>query len=119
VNCPRHAKKGLGHFSGPGRSSNASVNGATAEKDIAPRALRLQSMLRQHMKTLSDPIPIRRRRARLTSKWIPGGIRDAAVTKEQAERFTAGLIAIANQIAGLPADFARNHDHYIHGLPKK
>jgi hypothetical protein len=74
-------------------------------------------MLRQHMKTLSDPI--RRRRARLPSKWIPGGIRDAAVTKEQAERFTAGLTAIANQIAGLPADFARNHDHYIHGLPKK
>ena len=87
-----------------------------AEKDIVLRALKLQSTHRQYMKTLSDPI--RRRRARLPSKWIPGGIHDAAVTKEQAERFTAGLTAIANQIEGLPSDSARNHDHYIHGLPK-
>jgi hypothetical protein len=74
-------------------------------------------MLKQHMRTLTDPI--KKRRARLLSKWIPGGIRDAAVTKKQAERFTVGLTAIADQITGLPADFARNHDHYIHGLPKK
>jgi hypothetical protein len=74
-------------------------------------------MVRQHMKTLTDSI--KRRRAELPSKWIPGGISDAAITKKQAERFTAGLTAIADKIAGLPADFARSHDHYIHGLPKK
>ena len=74
-------------------------------------------MLRQHMRALTDPI--KKRRANLPSKWIPGGIRNTALTKEQAERFTAGLTAIADHVAGLPADFARNHDHYIHGLPKK
>jgi hypothetical protein len=69
------------------------------------------------MKTLTNPI--KQRRARFASNWIPGGIRDAALTKEQAERFTAGLTAIADQIVGLPADFATHHDHYIHGLAKK
>jgi hypothetical protein len=69
------------------------------------------------MKTLTDSV--KRRRVKLPSKWIPGGIPDAAVTKKQAEGFTAGLTAIADKIAGLPADFARNHDRYIHGLPKK
>jgi hypothetical protein len=69
------------------------------------------------MKTLTDSI--KRRRAKPLSKWIPGGIPDAGVTQKEAERFTAGLTAIADQIAGLPADFARNHDHYVHGLPKK
>jgi hypothetical protein len=93
------------------------LDDATVEKEIALRTLRLQTMARQHMRTLTDPI--RRRGARLPSKWIPGGLRDAAITKNQAERFTAGLIAIADQIAGLPADFARNHDRYVHGLPKK
>jgi len=88
-----------------------------AEKNIAPRAKRLQGMLRQNMKTLSDPI--RKSRGRLPSKWIPGGIRNTEVTKEQAERFTAGLTAIADHISGMPADFARNHDRYVHGLSKK
>jgi hypothetical protein len=70
-------------------------------------------MLKQYMKALSDPI--RKRRGKLPSKWLPGGCPDAEVTKEQAERFTAGLTAIADQITGLPTDFARNHDCYIHG----
>jgi hypothetical protein len=69
------------------------------------------------MKTTIDPI--KKRRAVLRSKWLPGGVHDAAISKEQAERFTAGLTAIADQISGLPADFARNHDSYIHGRAKK
>jgi hypothetical protein len=28
-------------------------------------------------------------------------------------------LKIAAHIEGLPADFARNHDHYLHGLPRK
>jgi len=30
-----------------------------------------------------------------------------------------GLLALAGVIEGLPADLARNHDHYIHGMPRK
>jgi hypothetical protein len=29
------------------------------------------------------------------------------------------LLEIAARIEGLPPDFAKNHDHYLHGLPKK
>ena len=63
--------------------------------------------------------PVKRTSRRRASKWIPGGASDASVTKMQAERFTDGLLKIAGRIEGLPADFARNHDHYLHGLPRK
>jgi hypothetical protein len=29
------------------------------------------------------------------------------------------LLKIAARIEGLPPDFAKNHDHYLHGVPKK
>ena len=29
------------------------------------------------------------------------------------------LLAIAGRARGLPADMARQHDHYIHGAPKQ
>jgi len=55
---------------------------------------------------------------RPASKWLPGS-GDACISQAQAERFTDGLLKIARRINGLPADFARNHDHYLHGLPCK
>lgn len=30
-----------------------------------------------------------------------------------------GLLSFAGTVKGLPSDMARNHDHYIHGTPKK
>jgi hypothetical protein len=30
-----------------------------------------------------------------------------------------GLLEFAGQAPGLPRDMARNHDHYIHGAPRK
>jgi hypothetical protein len=30
-----------------------------------------------------------------------------------------GLLEIAGSAQGLPADFAQQHDHYIHGTPKR
>ena len=30
-----------------------------------------------------------------------------------------GLLELAGTVKGLPVDMARNHDHYIHGTPKK
>ena len=56
---------------------------------------------------------------RRVSKWIPGDIANAAISKLEAARFTDGLLKIAARIEGLPPDFAKNHDHYLHGLPKK
>jgi hypothetical protein len=29
------------------------------------------------------------------------------------------LLALAGSVKGLPEDFAANHDHYLHGLPKR
>ena len=53
------------------------------------------------------------------SKWIPGGTGDAAISKAEANRFTEGLLKIAARLETLPPDFAKNHDHYLHGVPKK
>jgi predicted DNA-binding antitoxin AbrB/MazE fold protein len=30
-----------------------------------------------------------------------------------------GLLALAGKAEGLPPDLAKNHDHYLHGQPKK
>jgi hypothetical protein len=29
------------------------------------------------------------------------------------------LLALAGSVKGLPEDFAANHDHYLHGLPRR
>ena len=29
------------------------------------------------------------------------------------------LLELAGSVQGLPADLARNHDHYLHGTPKR
>jgi hypothetical protein len=69
------------------------------------------------MKALAAPakFPNKRRAA----KWIPGAGGDATISKTRADQFTDGLLKIAAEIKGLPSDFARNHDHYLHGLPRK
>ena len=69
------------------------------------------------MKTLTPPVG--RSGKRQGSKWIPGGVGDAAISTLEAARFTDGLLRIAARIEDLPPDFAKNHDHYLHGLPKK
>ncbi len=53
------------------------------------------------------------------SRWIQGGGGDAVISKNEADQFTDGLLQIAARIEGLPPDFATNHDHYLHGIPKK
>ena len=40
-------------------------------------------------------------------------------SSEEAEAFTDELLRIARQTKNLPPDLAKNHDHYLHGLPKK
>ncbi len=69
------------------------------------------------MKTLA--VPAKAPNKRRASRWISGANGGAAISKAQAERFTDGLLKIAARIEGLPSDLARNHDHYLHGLPRK
>lgn len=38
---------------------------------------------------------------------------------EEAEEFTNEMLRLASLTKNLPADLAENHDHYLHGLPKK
>jgi hypothetical protein len=35
------------------------------------------------------------------------------------ETLRQGLLSVAGSIEGLPEDMARNHNHYIHGAPRK
>jgi len=41
------------------------------------------------------------------------------VTAHQTADFTEGLLQIAGKVRDLPSDLAANHDHYLHGHPKK
>ena len=41
------------------------------------------------------------------------------LSAKAAEDFTEELLRIAQMTKSLPPDLAENHDHYLHGLPKK
>ena len=52
------------------------------------------------------------------------GRKPALVTQKAAMKPSSGepwatLLKHAGKAKGLPADFAEQHDHYIHGTPKK
>jgi len=38
---------------------------------------------------------------------------------EEFQSLRKGLLKLAGTAKGLPKDMARNHDHYIHGTPRK
>jgi len=46
---------------------------------------------------------------------------EVAVVSPDAGESTLGarLMKFAGELEGLPPDLARNHDHYVHGAPKK
>jgi hypothetical protein len=52
---------------------------------------------------------------------IPDGTRvQVVVADEPAEPPSLlSLLKLAGAVKGLPADFAAQHDHYIHGTPKR
>jgi hypothetical protein len=53
---------------------------------------------------------------------LPDGTRvEVMVQAESAKKPTLRerLAKLAGTVDDLPADMARNHDHYIHGAPKK
>ena len=41
------------------------------------------------------------------------------ISEKDAQKFTDELLRIAGRTKKLPPDLARNHDHYLHGLPKR
>ena len=41
------------------------------------------------------------------------------LSAKEAEDFTEELLRISRLTKNLPPDLAENHDHYLHGLPKK
>jgi len=43
----------------------------------------------------------------------------ASAQGDQEPSLGQKLLKFAGKAEGLPADFARNHDHYLYGTPKK
>lgn len=54
---------------------------------------------------------------------LPEGARVKVEIVGDSQRPTSplaqGLLEFAGKATGLPSDMARNHNHYIHGAPKK
>ena len=52
-------------------------------------------------------------------RWIPATRLMPEMTAQEAADYTNRLLDFAAETEGLPPDLAANHDHYLHGLPKK
>ena len=53
---------------------------------------------------------------------LPEGTRVEVIVREEPEKKASlrdRLLKLAGTVDDLPADMARNHDHYIHGTPKR
>jgi hypothetical protein len=50
---------------------------------------------------------------------FPDGARVEVRLTEQTEPTLLGLLKLAGTAKNLPEDFALQHDHYIHGTPKR
>jgi hypothetical protein len=44
---------------------------------------------------------------------------DAAEVPEDVRQLREGLLRFSGIVKGGPTDLARNHDHYLHGAPRK
>jgi hypothetical protein len=40
-------------------------------------------------------------------------------TSASEKSWGEALLEVAGTIEGLPSDYAQNHDHYLHGLPRR
>lgn len=47
----------------------------------------------------------------------PGQNEDVPAGSKQVQSLQEGLLSFAGVIKDGPSDFARNHDHYLHGTP--
>ena len=51
--------------------------------------------------------------------WISASESTAELSEQQAVEFTDKLLQFAAETENLSPDLSTNHDHYLHGLPKK
>lgn len=52
-------------------------------------------------------------------RWISASQSTPELTGRQAAEFTDKLLELAAETNNLPPDLSANHDHYLHGLPKR
>jgi hypothetical protein len=52
-------------------------------------------------------------------RWIRAEGKVSEMSESEVAEFTGKLLALAAETRNLPPDLSTNHDHYLHGLPKK
>ena len=52
-------------------------------------------------------------------RWIRTGNAVKELTEQERADYTDALLHLAAKTRNLPADLSTNHDHYLHGLPKR
>ena len=57
--------------------------------------------------------------AKVVIEYAPASQAAADVPADEGLPLSEEVLKYAGTIKGLPPDFARNHDHYIHGTRKK
>jgi hypothetical protein len=50
---------------------------------------------------------------------LSSGVDEEQALDEHGQTLGKKLLKYAGVLSGLPSDLAENHDHYIHGCPKK
>lgn len=58
-----------------------------------------------------------KRRPRV-GRWIHATAKASRMTAARARNLNKAMDQFAAEVGPLPADLARNHDHYLHGHPK-
>lgn len=46
-------------------------------------------------------------------------VEESSAVADEPDDFVRRMLEIAGTAEGLPPDLARNHDHYLHGHPRK
>jgi hypothetical protein len=86
----------------------AMVTGAEYERQKGERDMEREGTVRNGVIVLNTPEP------------LPEGARVRVVVEETENKPTlAGLLKYAGVLPDMPPDFAEQHDHYIHGTPKR
>lgn len=52
-------------------------------------------------------------------RWLPTREPEREMTEQEAGKITDQLRLFSGETRGLPPDLAAQHDHYLHGLPKR
>lgn len=60
-----------------------------------------------------------RKQSPRTARWLGRDGKSAALTDQETASETGDLAKMAAETRNLPPDLAINHDHYLHGLPKR